>query len=167
MLVLHPWSGAVEVKWWQLVTVTKIRTALILLSFLGWTGTDTWCFCGTCLCNHIHLLVLLELPHWVFKWTGMDDTQVLLLVRLSFLLLYICFKKKAEFGQLHQVNFGGWEQHERSTYNILVKQLGEEDSRTRESANWIKTFQIRENQVSTQLCEVLLEFYSCMRSVCL
>jgi protein TIF31 len=97
----------------------------------------------------------------------MDDTQVLLLVRLSFLLLYICFKKKAEFGQLHQVNFGGWEQHERSTYNILVKQLGEEDSRTRESANWIKTFQIRENQVSTQLCEVLLEFYSCMRSVCL
>ncbi|CAK9277916.1 unnamed protein product [Sphagnum jensenii] len=41
-------------------------------------------------------------------------------------------------------------QHERSTYNILVKQLGEEDSRTRESANWIKTFQIRENQAHAQ-----------------
>ncbi|KAL3680571.1 hypothetical protein R1sor_023527 [Riccia sorocarpa] len=37
-------------------------------------------------------------------------------------------------------------QHERSTYNILLKQLGEEDSRTRDSANWIKTFQIRDLQ---------------------
>jgi hypothetical protein len=37
----------------------------------------------------------------------MDDTQVLLLVPLSFLLLYICIKRKAEFGQLHQVNFWG------------------------------------------------------------
>ncbi|KAJ7545279.1 hypothetical protein O6H91_09G113600 [Diphasiastrum complanatum] len=31
-------------------------------------------------------------------------------------------------------------QHERSTYNILVKQLGEKDSRTNDSAMWIKTF---------------------------
>ena len=38
-------------------------------------------------------------------------------------------------------------QHERSTYNILLKQLGEEDSRTKDSANWIKTFQIRDLQV--------------------
>ncbi|KAG6557739.1 hypothetical protein Mapa_000505 [Marchantia paleacea] len=37
-------------------------------------------------------------------------------------------------------------QHERSTYNILLKQLGEDDSRTRDSANWIKTFQLRELQ---------------------
>ncbi|KAH9321375.1 hypothetical protein KI387_016014 [Taxus chinensis] len=41
-------------------------------------------------------------------------------------------------------------QHERSTYNILAKQLGEDDSRTRDSANWIKTFQIRDVQVNAQ-----------------
>ncbi|CAM6110974.1 unnamed protein product [Calypogeia fissa] len=41
-------------------------------------------------------------------------------------------------------------QHERSTYNILLKQLGEEDSRTRDSANWIKTFQIRDLQAHAQ-----------------
>lgn len=38
-------------------------------------------------------------------------------------------------------------QHERSTYNILAKQLGEDDTRTRDSANWLKTFQQREAQV--------------------
>lgn len=37
-------------------------------------------------------------------------------------------------------------QHERSTYNILAKQLGEEDTRTKDSANWLKTFQQREAQ---------------------
>ncbi|MCO5608325.1 hypothetical protein L7F22_062531 [Adiantum nelumboides] len=37
-------------------------------------------------------------------------------------------------------------QHERSTYNILAKQLGEDDTRTRDSANWLKTFQQREVQ---------------------
>ncbi|XP_057872432.2 clustered mitochondria protein [Cryptomeria japonica] len=41
-------------------------------------------------------------------------------------------------------------QHERSTYNILAKQLGEDDSRTRDSANWIKTFQIRDLQINAQ-----------------
>ncbi|KAG0576037.1 hypothetical protein KC19_5G050100 [Ceratodon purpureus] len=41
-------------------------------------------------------------------------------------------------------------QHERSTYNILLKQLGEEDSRTKDSANWIKTFQIRDIQANAQ-----------------
>jgi protein TIF31 len=41
-------------------------------------------------------------------------------------------------------------QHERSTYNILLKQLGEEDSRTKDSAKWIKTFQIRADQASAQ-----------------
>lgn len=41
-------------------------------------------------------------------------------------------------------------QHERSTYNILAKQLGEDDSRTRDSANWIKTFQFRDAQVNAQ-----------------
>ncbi|KAL8171483.1 hypothetical protein V2J09_023287 [Rumex salicifolius] len=35
-------------------------------------------------------------------------------------------------------------QHEKKTYDILVKQLGEEDSRTRDSENWMKTFKIRE-----------------------
>lgn len=37
-------------------------------------------------------------------------------------------------------------QHERSTYNILAKQLGDDDTRTRDSANWLKTFQQREAQ---------------------
>lgn len=39
-------------------------------------------------------------------------------------------------------------QHEKKTYDILVKQLGEEDSRTRDSENWMKTFKMREVQVS-------------------
>ncbi len=80
---------------------------------------------------------------------------------LCVLAFYFCtsaLKKKQSLDSCTKWIFGGWEQHERSTYNILVKQLGEEDSRTRESANWIKTFQIRENQVSTQLCEVLWSF---------
>ncbi|KAK4756668.1 hypothetical protein SAY87_006795 [Trapa incisa] len=37
-------------------------------------------------------------------------------------------------------------QHEKKTYDILVKQLGEEDSRTRDSENWMKTFKMRELQ---------------------
>ncbi|KAL4198222.1 hypothetical protein AMTRI_Chr03g139130 [Amborella trichopoda] len=41
-------------------------------------------------------------------------------------------------------------QHERKTYDILVKQLGEEDSRTRDSENWIKTFKMRDLQVNAQ-----------------
>lgn len=41
----------------------------------------------------------------------------------------------------------GW-QHEKKTYDILVKQLGEEDSRTRDSQNWMKTFKMRELQVN-------------------
>eukprot|EP00250_Pteridium_aquilinum_P016315 c23046_g1_i1 orf=399-4781(+) len=40
-------------------------------------------------------------------------------------------------------------QHERSTYNILAKQLGEDDTRTRDSANWLKTFQQREAQAKS------------------
>lgn len=38
-------------------------------------------------------------------------------------------------------------QHEKKTYDILVRQLGEEDSRTRDSQNWMKTFKMRELQV--------------------
>lgn len=38
-------------------------------------------------------------------------------------------------------------QHEKKTYDILVKQLGEEDSRTKDSQNWMKTFKMRELQV--------------------
>lgn len=41
-------------------------------------------------------------------------------------------------------------QHEKKTYDILVKQLGEEDSRTRDSENWMKTFKMREVQMNAQ-----------------
>ncbi|KAL6974080.1 hypothetical protein U1Q18_028262 [Sarracenia purpurea var. burkii] len=41
-------------------------------------------------------------------------------------------------------------QHEKKTYDILVKQLGEEDSRTRDSLNWMKTFKMRELQMNAQ-----------------
>ncbi|XP_048329363.2 clustered mitochondria protein isoform X1 [Ziziphus jujuba] len=41
-------------------------------------------------------------------------------------------------------------QHEKRTYDILVKQLGEEDSRTRDSQNWMKTFKMRELQLNAQ-----------------
>ncbi|OVA10333.1 Protein of unknown function DUF727 [Macleaya cordata] len=40
--------------------------------------------------------------------------------------------------------------HEKKTYDILVKQLGEEDSRTRDSQNWIKTFKMRDLQLNAQ-----------------
>ncbi|XP_010523680.1 PREDICTED: clustered mitochondria protein [Tarenaya hassleriana] len=41
-------------------------------------------------------------------------------------------------------------QHEKKTYDILVKQLGEDDSRTRDSLNWMKTFKMRELQMNAQ-----------------
>ncbi|XP_023527346.1 clustered mitochondria protein-like isoform X2 [Cucurbita pepo subsp. pepo] len=41
-------------------------------------------------------------------------------------------------------------QHEKKTYDILVKQLGEEDSRTQDSENWMKTFKMREVQMNAQ-----------------
>uniref|UniRef100_A0A7N0UDV1 Clustered mitochondria protein homolog n=1 Tax=Kalanchoe fedtschenkoi TaxID=63787 RepID=A0A7N0UDV1_KALFE len=41
-------------------------------------------------------------------------------------------------------------QHEKRTYDILVKQLGEEDSRTLDSQNWLKTFKMREIQMTAQ-----------------
>lgn len=41
-------------------------------------------------------------------------------------------------------------QHEKKTYDILVNQLGEEDSRTQDSDNWIKTFKLREQQAIAQ-----------------
>lgn len=41
-------------------------------------------------------------------------------------------------------------QHEKKTYDILVKQLGEDDSRTRDSHNWMKTFKVREAQMTAQ-----------------
>ncbi|KAF9665748.1 hypothetical protein SADUNF_Sadunf16G0156000 [Salix dunnii] len=40
--------------------------------------------------------------------------------------------------------------HEKKTYDILVKQLGEEDSRTQDSENWMKTFKARELQMNAQ-----------------
>ncbi|XP_047315734.1 clustered mitochondria protein isoform X2 [Impatiens glandulifera] len=41
-------------------------------------------------------------------------------------------------------------QHEKKTYDILLKQLGEDDSRTRDSQNWMKTFKMRELQLNAQ-----------------
>ncbi|KAL8155095.1 clustered mitochondria protein [Apium graveolens] len=41
-------------------------------------------------------------------------------------------------------------QHEKKTYDILVKQLGEEDSRSRDSQNWMNTFKMRELQMTAQ-----------------
>ncbi|CAN0877840.1 Clustered mitochondria protein [Linum grandiflorum] len=41
-------------------------------------------------------------------------------------------------------------QHEKRTYDILAKQLGDEDSRTRDSLNWMKTFKMRELQMNAQ-----------------
>ncbi|AQK54778.1 tola protein homolog1 [Zea mays] len=41
-------------------------------------------------------------------------------------------------------------QHEKKTYDILVKQLGENDSRTEDSKNWLNTFKLREEQVNAQ-----------------
>nr|KYP49168.1 Protein KIAA0664 isogeny family [Cajanus cajan] len=48
-------------------------------------------------------------------------------------------------------------QHEKKTYDILVKQLGEDDSRTRDSQNWMNTFKMRELQVFV-IFQVLLTF---------
>ncbi|WZZ81469.1 hypothetical protein YC2023_102041 [Brassica napus] len=42
------------------------------------------------------------------------------------------------------------QQHEKKTYDILVKQLGEDDSRTKDSQNWMKTFEMREVQKTAQ-----------------
>ncbi|ESQ45291.1 hypothetical protein EUTSA_v10010065mg [Eutrema salsugineum] len=42
------------------------------------------------------------------------------------------------------------QQHEKKTYDILVKQLGEDDSRTKDSQNWMKTFEMRELQKNAQ-----------------
>ncbi|VVB05448.1 unnamed protein product [Arabis nemorensis] len=41
-------------------------------------------------------------------------------------------------------------QHEKKTYDILVKQLGDDDSRTKDSLNWMKTFKMRELQMNAQ-----------------
>lgn len=49
-------------------------------------------------------------------------------------------------------------QHEKKTYDILVKQLGEEDSRTKDSKNWMKTFKMRELQVDA--VDVFTNMYS-------
>lgn len=53
-------------------------------------------------------------------------------------------------------------QHEKKTHDILVKQLGEEDSRTKDSQNWMKTFKMRELQVIPYLlhfADILLRFF--------
>ncbi|CAA0808886.1 Clustered mitochondria protein [Striga hermonthica] len=46
-------------------------------------------------------------------------------------------------------------QHEKRTYDIYVKQLGEHDSRTKESQNWMQAFKIKENNAQKQKGEIL------------
>ncbi|KAK4591752.1 hypothetical protein RGQ29_016266 [Quercus rubra] len=58
------------------------------------------------------------------------------------MLLPIAFNCMGAFKLSHQ--------HEKKTYDILVKQLGEDDSRTRDSQNWMKTFKMRELQMNAQ-----------------
>ncbi|KAF0935157.1 hypothetical protein E2562_030438 [Oryza meyeriana var. granulata] len=41
-------------------------------------------------------------------------------------------------------------QHEKKTYDILVKRLGSDDSRTKDAENWLNTFMLREQQVNAQ-----------------
>uniref|UniRef100_A0A0D9YXF5 Clu domain-containing protein n=1 Tax=Oryza glumipatula TaxID=40148 RepID=A0A0D9YXF5_9ORYZ len=41
-------------------------------------------------------------------------------------------------------------QHEKKTYDILVKQLGSDDSRTKDAESWLNTFKSREQQVNAQ-----------------
>uniref|UniRef100_A0A0D9VK91 Clu domain-containing protein n=1 Tax=Leersia perrieri TaxID=77586 RepID=A0A0D9VK91_9ORYZ len=41
-------------------------------------------------------------------------------------------------------------QHETKTYDILVKQLGSDDSRTKDAESWLNTFKAREQQVNAQ-----------------
>ncbi|KAK1281754.1 Clustered mitochondria protein [Acorus calamus] len=41
-------------------------------------------------------------------------------------------------------------QHENKAYDILVKQLGEDDLRTQDAQNWIKSFKMREIQANAQ-----------------
>ncbi|KAG6789542.1 hypothetical protein POTOM_005645 [Populus tomentosa] len=60
--------------------------------------------------------------------------------------LAIAFNYKA---QMTELAFA-CAQHEKKTYDILVKQLGEEDSRTRDSQNWMSTFKARELQMNAQ-----------------
>ncbi|XP_047337970.1 clustered mitochondria protein-like isoform X2 [Impatiens glandulifera] len=42
------------------------------------------------------------------------------------------------------------QQHEKKTYDILVKILGENDSRTLDSLNWLNTFKMHQLQMNTQ-----------------
>ncbi|KAL1300799.1 clustered mitochondria protein isoform X1 [Arachis hypogaea] len=44
-------------------------------------------------------------------------------------------------------------QHEKKTFEILVKQLGEDDPKTQESLNWINTFKIRELQARPEFVQ--------------
>ncbi|KAK6933740.1 CLU domain [Dillenia turbinata] len=56
----------------------------------------------------------------------------------------------SEAYQLFSEAFSILQQHERKTYEILVKNLGEEDSRTRDAENWMKTFEMRALQMDAQ-----------------
>lgn len=60
-------------------------------------------------------------------------------------IVYCAKKMVVNFFNHFLINF--YQQHEKKTYDILAKQLGEEDSRTRDSQNWMKTFKMRELQV--------------------
>ena len=71
----------------------------------------------------------------------------------------MCFLLQIGLNKIHLTDYCFWfTQHEKKTYDILVKQLGE-DSRTRHSQNWMKTFKMRELQVSEWSC------YCCVISI--
>ena len=74
----------------------------------------------------------------------------------------MCFLLQIGLNKIHLTGYCFWcTQLEKKTYDILVKQLGEEDSRTRDSQNWMKTFKMRELQVSECSCNYcVISIYS-------
>uniref|UniRef100_A0A175YGS5 Clustered mitochondria protein homolog n=1 Tax=Daucus carota subsp. sativus TaxID=79200 RepID=A0A175YGS5_DAUCS len=64
--------------------------------------------------------------------------------------LAIAFNCMGAFKLSHQACIRYTYLHEKKTYDILVKQLGEEDSRSRDSQNWMNTFKMREVQMTAQ-----------------
>ncbi|MED6222322.1 hypothetical protein PIB30_063249 [Stylosanthes scabra] len=69
---------------------------------------------------------------------GMEHVQT----ALCYHSLAIIFNSMGLFKLSHQ--------HEKKTYDILVKQLGEDDQKTQESLSWVNTFRVRESEVNAQ-----------------
>eukprot|EP00245_Coleochaete_scutata_P017072 TRINITY_DN81_c0_g1_i1.p1 TRINITY_DN81_c0_g1~~TRINITY_DN81_c0_g1_i1.p1 ORF type:complete len:1555 (-),score=405.34 TRINITY_DN81_c0_g1_i1:386-4762(-) len=72
------------------------------------------------------------------KLLGPDHLQV----AICFHALALSFAAMGAYKLSHQ--------HEKSTYNILLKRLGENDPRTRESAMWLSEFQARDLQAQVK-----------------